>query len=120
MYETIIAKAGARGLLGMDTSLIYGSFSYKMEDELMDLDGLWISNEDAFIFYLENDDVYLLKRFAYENIQILEQKVSIISMTKKLVLLLKNKESFTMLVANGEAKAFVNRANERIQKVSQK
>ncbi|HAC1192818.1 TPA: hypothetical protein ACGRIC_002958, partial [Listeria monocytogenes] len=84
MYETMIAKAGVRELLGMDTSLIYGSFAYEMEDEWMDLTGLWISNENALIFYLENEDVYLLKKFAYEMIDSLEQKVSIISMTKKL------------------------------------
>ncbi|EAH1828837.1 hypothetical protein D4772_16065, partial [Listeria monocytogenes] len=65
MYETMIAKAGVRALLGMDTSLIYGSFAYEMEDEWMDLTGLWISNENALIFYLENEDVYLLKKFAY-------------------------------------------------------
>ncbi|EAF0037747.1 hypothetical protein CDL75_14940, partial [Listeria monocytogenes] len=73
MYETMIAKAGVRELLGMDTSLIYGSFAYEMEDEWMDLTGLWISNENALIFYLENEDVYLLKKFAYEMIDSLEQ-----------------------------------------------
>ncbi|AHI56293.1 hypothetical protein ACP0AK_06790 [Listeria ivanovii] len=119
MYETMIAKAGARELLGMNTSLIYGSFSYRIEGELMELDGLWISNEDAFIFYLENEEIYLLKKFAYEEIQILEQKISIVSMTKKLILKFKNKESYTLLVANGEAKVFANSVNERIQKVSQ-
>ncbi|EHO3276756.1 TPA: hypothetical protein PXB02_001442 [Listeria innocua] len=116
MYETMIAKAGARELLGMDTSLIYGSFSYVVEDELMDLTGLWISNEDVFIFYLENEDVYLLKKFAYEDIELLEQKVSIISMTKKLILHLKNSEKYTLLVANGEAKVFAAKVNERIKK----
>lgn len=80
----MIAKAGVRELLGMDTSLIYGSFAYEMEDEWMDLTGLWISNENALIFYLENEDVYLLKKFAYEMIDSLEQKVSILSMTKKI------------------------------------
>ncbi len=119
LYETMIAKAGARELLGMNTSLIYGSFSYRIEGELMELDGLWISNEDAFIFYLENEEIYLLKKFAYEEIQILEQKISIVSMTKKLILKFKNKESYTLLVANGEAKVFANSVNERIQKVSQ-
>ncbi|ECL8007335.1 TPA: hypothetical protein LWO28_002568 [Listeria innocua] len=116
MYETMIAKAAARELLGMDTSLIYGSFSYVMEGELMDLTGLWISNEDVFIFYLENEDVYLLKKFAYEEIELLEQKVSIISMTKKLILHLKNSEKYTLLVANGEAKVFAAKVNERIKK----
>ncbi|MCD2248549.1 hypothetical protein LAX74_009375 [Listeria marthii] len=118
MYETIIAKAGARGLLGMDTSLIYGSFTYKMEGELLDLTGLWISNDDALIFYLENDEVYLLKKFTYEHIVVLEQKVSLMAMTKKLILRLKNKESYSLLVANGEAKVFAARVNERIEKVS--
>lgn len=89
----MIAKAGVRALLGMDTSLIYGSFAYEMEDEWMDLTGLWISNENALIFYLENEDVYLLKKFAYEMIDSLEQKVSILSMTKKLILHLNNKEA---------------------------
>ncbi|EHD5881898.1 hypothetical protein V5454_002248 [Listeria monocytogenes] len=118
MYQTMIAKAGVRELLGMDTSLIYGSFAYEMEDEWMDLTGLWISNENALIFYLENEDVYLLKKFAYEMIDSLEQKVSILSMTKKLILHLNNKESYTLLVANGEAKLFAARVNERIEKVS--
>lgn len=118
LYETMIAKAGVRELLGMDTSLIYGSFAYEMEDEWMDLTGLWISNENALIFYLENEDVYLLKKFAYEMIDSLEQKVSILSMTKKLILHLNNKESYTLLVANGEAKLFAARVNERIEKVS--
>lgn len=118
LYETMIAKAGVRALLGMDTSLIYGSFAYEMEDEWMDLTGLWISNENALIFYLENEDVYLLKKFAYEMIDSLEQKVSILSMTKKLILHLNNKESYTLLVANGEAKLFAARVNERIEKVS--
>ncbi|EDP7542963.1 hypothetical protein G0Q29_002862 [Listeria monocytogenes] len=118
MYESMIAKAGARELLGMDTSLIYGSFAYKMEGEWMDLTGLWISNADALIFYLENEDVYLLKKFAYERIEKVEQKVSILSMTKKLILHLNNKESYTLLVANGEAKVFAARVNGRIEKVS--
>lgn len=118
LYETMIAKAGVRELLGIDTSLIYGAFTYKMEGEWMDLTGLWISNEDALIFYLENEDVYLLKKFAYETIDHLEQKVSILSMTKKLILHFKNKESYTLLVANGEAKVFAARVNERIEKVS--
>lgn len=48
----------------------------------------------------------------------LEQKVSILSMTKKLILHLNNKESYTLLVANGEAKLFAARVNERIEKVS--
>lgn len=112
----MIAKAGVRELLGMDTSLIYGSFAYEMEDEWMDLTGLWISNENALIFYLENEDVYLLKKFAYEMIDSLEQKVSILSMTKKLILHLNNKESYTLLVANGEAKLFAARVNERDRK----
>lgn len=112
----MIAKAGVRELLGMDTSLIYGSFAYEMEDEWMDLTGLWISNENALIFYLENEDVYLLKKFAYEMIDSLEQKVSIISMTKKLILHLNNKESYTLLVANGEAKLFAARVNEAHRK----
>ncbi len=35
-------------------------------------------------FYLENEDVYLLKKFDYERIEKVEQKVSILSMTKKI------------------------------------
>ncbi|MBC2250261.1 hypothetical protein HCB49_09695 [Listeria sp. FSL L7-0123] len=118
MYETMIAKASVRELLGMDTSLLYGSFAYKMDGELLDLTGLWISNEDALIFYLENEEVYLLKKFAYEGIVALEQKVSLLAMTKKLILHLKNKDSYTLLVANGEAKVFAAKVNERIEKVS--
>lgn len=117
LYETMIAKASTHELLGMNTSLIYGSFTYSVEGELMDLTGLWISNEDAFIFYLENEDVYLLKKFAYKDIEVLEQKISIMSMTKKLILRFKNKESYTLLVANGEANVFASRVNERIEKV---
>ncbi|EQC0624381.1 TPA: hypothetical protein ACSKM3_002450, partial [Listeria monocytogenes] len=41
-----------------------------------------------------------------------------LSMTKKLILHLNNKESYTLLVANGEAKVFTARVNERIEKVS--
>lgn len=117
LYETMIAKASTHELLGMNTSLIYGSFTYSVEGELMDLTGLWISNEDAFIFYLENEDVYLLKKFAYKDIEALEQKISIMSMTKKLILRFNNKESYTLLVANGEANVFASRVNERIEKV---
>ncbi|MBC1628417.1 hypothetical protein HB952_11155 [Listeria welshimeri] len=117
MYETMIAKASTHELLGMNTSLIYGSFTYSVEGELMDLTGLWISNEDAFIFYLENEVVYLLKKFAYKDIEAIEQKISIMSMTKKLILRFKNKESYTLLVANGEANVFTSRVNERIEKV---
>lgn len=117
LYETMIAKASTHELLYMNTSLIYGSFTYSVEGELMDLTGLWISNEDAFIFYLENEDVYLLKKFAYKDIEALEQKISIMSMTKKLILRFKNKESYTLLVANGEANVFASRVNERIEKV---
>lgn len=118
LYETMIAKASVRELLRMDTSLIYGSFAYKMDGELLDLTGLWISNEDALIFYLENEEVYLLKKFAYEDIVALEQKVSLLAMTKKLILRLKNKDSYTLLVANGEAKVFAAKVKERIEKVS--
>ncbi|MBC1999491.1 hypothetical protein [Listeria marthii] len=118
MYETMIAKASVRELLGMDTSLIYGSFTYKMDGELLDLTGLWISNDDALIFYLENEEVYLLRKFAYEDIKDLEQKVSFLAMTKKLILHLKNKESYTLLVVNGEAKVFAAKVKERIEKVS--
>lgn len=117
LYETMIAKASTHELLGMNTSLIYGSFTYSVEGELMDLTGLWISNEDAFIFYLENEVVYLLKKFAYKDIEAIEQKISIMSMTKKLILRFKNKESYTLLVANGEANVFTSRVNERIEKV---
>lgn len=117
LYETMIAKASTHELLDMTTSLIYGSFTYSVEGELMDLTGLWISNEDAFIFYLENEDIYLLKKFAYKDIEALEQKISIMSMTKKLILRFNNKESYTLLVANGEANVFASRVNERIEKV---
>lgn len=117
LYETMIAKASTHELFDMNTSLIYGSFTYSVEGELMDLTGLWISNEDAFIFYLENEDVYLLKKFAYKDIEALEQKISIMSMTKKLILRFKNKESYTLLLANGEANVFASRVNERIEKV---
>lgn len=117
LYETMIAKASTHELLDVNTSLIYGSFTYSVEGELMDLTGLWISNEDAFIFYLENEDVYLLKKFAYKDIEAIEQKISIMSMTQKLILRFNNKESYTLLVANGEANVFASRVNERIEKV---
>ncbi|MBC6296990.1 hypothetical protein HCJ45_07730 [Listeria sp. FSL L7-1517] len=118
MYETMIAKATSHALLGIDSHLVYGSFTYHIEGESMDLDGLWISNEDALIFYLENDDVYLMTKIAYVDMHKLEHKVSIISMTKKLILRLKNKENYTLLVAHGEAKGFADCVNKRIQKVS--
>lgn len=68
----MIVKVGVCEFFGMDISLIYGLFVYKMEGEWMDLMGFWILNVDVLIFYLENEDVYLLKKFDYERIEKVE------------------------------------------------
>lgn len=117
LYKSMIQKALLNDLIEPASVPLYGSFSFQVENELVQLNGLWLAGTSGITFFSDTEDYYVNKTFPYKDIRSCSKKVSLLAMSPKIELSLLDGTSYTMLVEQEDAKRFVQAISDRLQNV---